>query len=88
MARLAGLPKPVLVRAREILSNLEQGSQPGKAHRESGQASLFDPRVQDLAVRLGRLEPEKMTPLESLRVLDELSQEARTLVAPPKKSPS
>ena len=86
VARLAGLPDPIIVRARELLAELE-GSHSGggeglgrrRAHRPGStpgldQLSLFvaeDPVI----TRLRKLEPEKMTPLDAMNMLADLRKE-------------
>ncbi|MGE4652475.1 MAG: DNA mismatch repair protein MutS [Myxococcota bacterium] len=87
VARLAGLPGDVVVRAREILANLEGGEfdERGRPRLAGGSADpspdaqlgLFAPAPAHAAVleRLRELEPEAMTPLEALAVLAELRGE-------------
>jgi DNA mismatch repair protein MutS len=99
VARLAGVPRPVVDRATEILANLERdeyggdglprrarkpgrGSDPG-ARRER---SLFgvapepapreapDPAVAEVLAELRRQDPERLTPLEALALLDAWSR--------------
>ena len=81
VARLAGLPPPVIERARQLLAELE-GSQSGgraglgrgagdaedPAGAPSGQLSLFEV-VHPVVERLRRLEPDTMTPIEALGLL-------------------
>jgi len=86
VARLAGLPPEVIIRAQEVLANLERanytesGNSRLAAHAagvESGtpQIGFFeDPRTQELAQELRRLQPETMTPLQALALLAEWSQ--------------
>jgi DNA mismatch repair protein MutS len=88
VARLAGLPRDVVTRAREILSSLEQdelarGGRPslsGNTREPQQQLALFAaaPAVDDqLKRRLLDLEVDRMTPLEALNTLAELQREAR-----------
>jgi DNA mismatch repair protein MutS len=84
VARLAGLPRSVIARAREILARLEGdgGALPtGRrlAARPPGQLSLLaavtpppDPRREQAVERLRALDPDRMTPLEALTALAEL----------------
>ncbi|HUP63694.1 MAG TPA: DNA mismatch repair protein MutS [Thermoanaerobaculia bacterium] len=81
VAKLAGIPQPVIARAREILATLErkerevveetrpqqQGEQGGR-----GQLSLFDRREDEVARRIRALEVEAISPLEALNTLAEL----------------
>ncbi len=86
VAQLAGMPKSVVRRAREILQDLEEGA-PGKAERTRrrktiGQAAeaplqmtFFgapDPVVEDLK----QLDVEGLSPLEALTALFELQRKA------------
>ncbi len=86
VARLAGLPREVIARARQILLDLEgveresapdpgavgrRGRLPDSANRE--QLSLFRAAPESPALqRLRSLKPEEMTPLEALNALAEL----------------
>jgi DNA mismatch repair protein MutS len=86
VARLAGLPQEVVLRAREILKNLEhgeftEGGEPrisGKKGRridvDSSQLSLFTPPDDDLRNRLKSVEVARLTPLEALNLIDELQR--------------
>jgi len=86
VARLAGLPASVLLRAREILGNLEQTEfdregRPRLAHAtgaepESGrQLALFGGGRNDpLLEELRRLDLDAMTPLEALQFLTEIKR--------------
>ncbi|MBN1164858.1 MAG: DNA mismatch repair protein MutS [Candidatus Krumholzibacteriota bacterium] len=73
VAQLAGLPEKVIKRAWEIIKNLE----PADINRDiplanlSAQSSLF-PEVDPLQKEIESLDPENLTPLEALRVLDKL----------------
>lgn len=91
VARLAALPEEVLDRAREVLANLEAGEwdifgipvlarSRRKKARVEGQLDLFgvsqeqpDPLVEGLA----RLDVNRMTPLEALRVLADMVEAAK-----------
>ncbi|MGM9619173.1 MAG: DNA mismatch repair protein MutS [Oscillospiraceae bacterium] len=81
VAKLAGLPKDVVRRARDILRELESGAPaapvPVKtcdAAEESGQVSLGSLAEQEVAERLRRLQPDALTPIEALGLLYELKQ--------------
>ena len=87
VARLAGLPRAVIDRAREILSALERdelirGGRPsasGTATDPQQQLGLFQTPPADgpLKERLTSLDLDRMTPLEALSVLAELKKEAQ-----------
>jgi DNA mismatch repair protein MutS len=87
VARLAGLPAPVVVRAQEILHNLERTEfdregRPRLAHsdeereRAPRQLALFSGRDEAVLAELRRVDPERLTPLEALALLAELRRRA------------
>jgi DNA mismatch repair protein MutS len=79
VARLAGLPPTIIARARQILSNLEQGEfdETGMARlaRAPGdelgatQMNLFAPLESRVIDELRALDVDRMTPMEALNVL-------------------
>ncbi len=88
VARLAGMPAPVIARARAILDALERdeiarGGRPsisGTPTEPQQQLGLFqmatgDPAAERLAQRLRALDPNTLTPLQALTLLSELKQE-------------
>jgi DNA mismatch repair protein MutS len=89
VARLAGLPAPVVRRAREVLGNLEAGEldaagHPRAAHRGpplTDQLVLFGPVPGSPAARvleaLEAVRVDTLTPLEALNLLAVLQQKAR-----------
>ena len=88
VARLAGLPAPVVRRAREVLGNLEAGEldaagHPRAAHRPAPaqeQLPLLLPGPSAAAVEvlevLHGLQLETLTPLQALNLLAELQAKA------------
>jgi len=69
VARLAGLPRNVIGRSREIMSKLEGGAQLGG----SAQLSLLPSAPPSPALaRIAALDIDRMTPLEALQLLAEL----------------
>ncbi len=87
VARLAGLPQPVIDRAKEVLKNLEtgefeNGGQPRLARGKNAepaepqpQLGLFEAAGSDeVHQRLRDLEVSTLTPLEALNLLDELKK--------------
>jgi len=79
VAQLAGLPKSVIVRAQEVLTELEShASQKRKAprHKASLQIPLFskDPLLAD---EIARLDIDSMSPLEAITKLYELKRMAQ-----------
>ena len=84
VAQLAGLPRAVIVRAREILHNLESvalnaNDEPKLAlHRPPPQPveqlSLFAELEKSLRAELVNLDPNQLTPIEALNKLEQLRQ--------------
>jgi len=85
VARLAGLPLPVIDRARDILSALERdelarGGRPtvsGTASEPQRQLGLFQPAEADdkLRKKLAAIDVDNLTPIEALTTLAELKKE-------------
>jgi len=85
VAQLAGLPKSVIVRAQEVLTELEShASKKGKIprHKASLQIPLF-PKGALLADEIARLDIDSLSPLEAITKLYELKR----LVQEDKDSP-
>jgi DNA mismatch repair protein MutS len=87
VARLAGLPPPVVARAQEILRALEQdelsrGGRPalsGRAAAPQQQLGLFQAPAEDaLRERLRAVDVNRTTPLEALQLLAELKRDAES----------
>ncbi|MDD4923645.1 MAG: DNA mismatch repair protein MutS [Dehalococcoidales bacterium] len=84
VAKLAGMPKPVIHRADEVLEELESASRTNSArplkkqHKEEAvpQLSLFGQKPQALE-ELEKLDINALTPLEALNKLYELQKKAR-----------
>ncbi|MEO6325652.1 MAG: DNA mismatch repair protein MutS, partial [Thermoanaerobaculia bacterium] len=88
VARLAGLPESVLVRAREILFNLEKqqldvggrprlAEHPGEPAPSVVQLDLFRGQGELVLDTIGKLEIDRMTPLSALNVLSTLQARLR-----------
>ena len=90
VARLAGVPAPVIGRAKEILASLEDGTDPRKVIRKgrpvrrkpkTGMGDLFSaPAVADpvtpsaVELRLKSVDPNGLSPLEALTLLYDLKK--------------
>jgi len=86
VARLAGLPSAVVVRAQEILANLERTEfdregRPRLAHSEASappgqgrQLALFAGRDDAVLDELRRLNPDELTPIQALSLLAEIKR--------------
>ncbi|HSR04101.1 MAG TPA: DNA mismatch repair protein MutS, partial [Proteiniclasticum sp.] len=86
VARLAGLPKNLLGRAKEILSKLEKkdakvikGISSIKEEKEVLQIGLFDYEKDLMLEKLQALDVMNITPMEALKILYELNTEAKEL---------
>ncbi len=88
VARLAGLPPAVVLRAQEILRNLERTEfdregRPRLAHSESGpppperQLALFTGPEDGVLDDLRRMDVNGLTPLEALSLLAEVQKRLR-----------
>jgi DNA mismatch repair protein MutS len=80
VAKLAGVPDGVCLRAQEVLRQLErqelkvlEAAAPGPQQVQLG---LFPPVEDALLERLRKLEVERLTPIEALNLLAELKREA------------
>jgi DNA mismatch repair protein MutS len=80
VARLAGLPHAVVERAKDVLHQLEQGEQSGRADRLVDDLPLFSAMLKRepaktakaddrLAKALAEINPDEMTPKEALEAL-------------------
>jgi DNA mismatch repair protein MutS len=85
VARLAGLPEPVVGRAAEILRSLEadelqRGGRPslsGLPTADHSQMSLFQSSADHPVVeRLRQMDVNRLTPIDALNLLVELKREA------------
>ncbi len=79
VAELAGLPKAVVQRAREVLRELEEGERAGRLTAAPPQLSLFASTPPDDGLRreLAGIDVDSMSPLEALTALYELRDRAR-----------
>lgn len=73
VASLAGLPEAVVRRAREILAELERGktAAPVREPSPGRQTDLFE-RPDEIRNMLKKLEIERLTPLDAMRILSDL----------------
>lgn len=77
VARLAGVPDEIIVRAKEILSDLESGSVRALAGyvKKDSQREQAKSGYEDIIGKLELLNVETLTPIEALNVLYELKKE-------------
>jgi len=84
VAKLAGIPRTIIERAREILVTLERKERDVVAETQkrtggspSPQLSLFDTRERGVLDALRALEPEALTPIQALNELAKLKEKLR-----------
>jgi len=82
VAKLAGLPNEVVVRAREVLAEHESAEHrltghltPGSEPLRPTQLTIFTPLSQPVLERLREVDLNRLTPLEALNLLAELKKE-------------
>ena len=81
VAKLAGLPNEVIVRAREVLEEHEYAERQATAHLSPGatppptQLTIFTPLSQPVLEKLREVDLNRLTPLEALNLLAELKKE-------------
>ncbi len=75
VARLAGLPAPLIARARELLGELERKGQVAPEADGGGQLPLFGPLPDSVRQRLEEIDVERLTPLEAFALLQELKEQ-------------
>jgi DNA mismatch repair protein MutS len=81
VAKLAGLPNEVVVRAREVLLEHEFAEQQATAHLSPGatppatQLTIFTPLSQPVLDKLREVDLNRLTPLEALNLLAQLKKE-------------
>jgi DNA mismatch repair protein MutS len=84
-AQVAGLPRVAINRAKEILRDLEEGNsiqvnsprRHAKIEERAVQLTLFDALESPVVERLRGVDVNKMTPVEALALLAQLSAEAK-----------
>jgi DNA mismatch repair protein MutS len=81
VAKLAGLPNEVVIRAREVLAEHEFAEQQATAHLSPGSAppaaqlTIFTPLSQPVLDKLREVDLNRLTPLEALNLLAELKKQ-------------
>jgi DNA mismatch repair protein MutS len=81
VAKLAGLPNEVIIRAREVLAEHEFAEQQATAHLSPGanpaptQLTIFTPLSQPVLEKLREVDLNRLTPLDALNLLAELKKE-------------
>jgi DNA mismatch repair protein MutS len=81
VAKLAGLPHEVIVRAREVLAEHENAERQLTGHLSPGadslpaQLTIFTPLSQPVLERLREVDLNRLTPIEALNLLAELKKQ-------------
>ncbi|HJT54679.1 MAG TPA: DNA mismatch repair protein MutS, partial [Candidatus Angelobacter sp.] len=83
VAKLAGLPAEVVVRAREVLHEHENAEREATAHlapdagnpESQVQLTMFTPVSQEIIDRLRATDINNLTPIEALNLLHELKRQ-------------
>jgi DNA mismatch repair protein MutS len=90
VARLAGIPEPVIRRSKKILAQIEAGMNLKAAENEAGktgakkgkghvQLGLFSPMERKLLETIQMLDLRRMTPIDALNMLNELQIKAQSV---------
>lgn len=81
VAKLAGVPKPVLTRANEILKSLERKSILGSKKQEkenkkvqAGQLDLYNYKLAEIAHELDKINLNELTPIDALTTLMKMKE--------------
>ena len=77
VARLAGLPLPVIARAKALLARFEEQGQATADVSDAVQLGLFAPAANPIADELRALDLAHLTPIEALNLLVKWQQERR-----------
>ncbi|GAB1426715.1 hypothetical protein MASR2M17_01410 [Aminivibrio sp.] len=86
VARLAGLPRPVLKRAFDLLKRFEKEERTGSMARkkrpadEGRQMKLFDSARQGILEELAETDPDGLTPFRALELLYSLREKSREVL--------
>jgi DNA mismatch repair protein MutS len=78
VARLAGLPAPVIARARALLAELEREREGGLTTGDPRQLGLFAPAEHPLAAEVMALDLAHLTPMEALNLLAKWQERLRS----------
>lgn len=83
VAKLAGVPKDVLINAREILKSLERKSMLGEKKLEkeekkqsAGQLDMYNYKIAEIAHELDKINVNELTPIDAMNILVRLKESA------------
>lgn len=84
VARLAGVPKPVLTRANEILRSLERKSILGSKKQEkvdkemqTGQLDMYNYKLAEIAHEIDKINLNELTPIDALNTLVKIKEKMK-----------
>ena len=82
VAKLAGVPKPVVTRANKILNSLEKGGVKIKEQKEKnqvdGQFDFFNIKLANIATELDKVNLNELTPIDALNILSKMKDELKS----------
>lgn len=86
VAKLAGIPNRVVVRAKEILKQLSEGKSVEEGRKKMSkiaveipaQVSLIDPKTEKIMEKLRSIDVNSLSPIEALNILFELAKQAQS----------
>jgi len=78
VARLAGLPAPVIARARALVAEFEREREGRLGPSDNAQLGLFTPAEHPFAAELAALDLAHITPIEALNLLAKWQERVRT----------
>lgn len=83
VARLAGIPAPVIERSKVILAGIENGKKISRSGSETSarqtQLGLFRHQEEELVDNLKRLDVTRMTPMDAMNWLSDLVDKAKAI---------
>lgn len=75
VADLAGIPKDIIERAKDLLQSFEKSTGPNKNHSESSkQLSLIPSENHEIKRLISKININEITPLQALTILDDLQE--------------
>jgi DNA mismatch repair protein MutS len=81
VAKLAGVPKPVVTRANKILNSLEKGGVKIKEQKEKnkvdGQFDFFNIKLANIATELDKVNLNELTPIDAINILSKMKDEIK-----------
>ena len=83
VADLAGIPKDIIDRAKDLLQSFEKSTDPNKNHFESSkQLSLIPSENHEIKRLLSKINIHEITPMQALTILDDLQEKFTKIQQP------